>query len=301
MNDKTSLSSSARLVELNISVVTGSKLDKRASDKVNTDNNAKDKVARVTKNIFAHSEVLPDIGSVASEARVTHQKMTLPWNDNGQRLIPNDMIIEHMQVMSEYRADFEKLVEDFKEELPTLREEAEQSLGSLYNPNDYPSTLETEQYISNKFKFICEYPQVPENGGFLNGVLEDVREDIEAGLKEGYDRKLKNATQDAWTRMAKCIERLSTQLTDRSDGKPRKLYASLLTNTKELCDNLKHFNLTDDPKLEDARLELWKIIERADIDDLRDKDWGYQARQDMKDKVDDVKASVDEIPSKFNF
>ena len=72
MNSTISLSSSARLVELGISVVTGTKLDRQASEKVNNDHNSQDNVARVTKNIFAHSEVLPEIGKLAAEIRTVH-------------------------------------------------------------------------------------------------------------------------------------------------------------------------------------------------------------------------------------
>jgi len=68
-----------------------------------------------------------------------------------------------------------------------------------------------------------------------------------------------------------------------------------------VCKNLKAFNLTNDPDMEKARVDLWRIIETADIKDLRDKNYGDSTRADMKEKVDDVKASVDSITSKFNF
>ena len=302
MNSTISLSSSARLVELGISVVTGTKLDRQASEKVNNDHNSQDNVARVTKNIFAHSEVLPEIGKLAAEIRTVHAKLSLPWNDSGQRLIPNSMIQDHMKAMGEYRQQFEAMVEDFKEELPTLRDQAQTALGDLYNEHAYPMyELEVENYISRKFKFHLDYPPVPDSGGFINGVLDEVKDELNDLHQDGFDRKLKVATQDAWDRMYKCLERLSRQLTDKEDGTPRRLYQSLLTEAESICKNLKAFNLTNDPDMEKARIDLWRIIENADIDDLRDKDFGDSTRSDMKDKVDDVKASVDAITSKFNF
>ena len=303
MNSTISINSSARLVELGISVMTGSKLDREASDKINEDNNtSQDNVARVTKNIFVHSEVLPEIVKLAAQVRQASAQYTLPWNDAGQRLIPNAMIQNHMKVMGEFRDKFESMVGDFKEELPTLLNDAKDALGDLYNELDYTIyDADIDSYISRKFKFHLDYPPVPENGGFINGVLDDVKGELNDLHQDGFDRKLKAATTDAWERMYKCLERLSRQLTDKADGTPSRLYESLLTEAETVCDNLKAFNLTNDPDMEKARVDLWRIIETADIKDLRDKDYGGSTRADMKEKVDGVKASVDSITSKFNF
>ena len=302
MNSTISISSSARLVELGISVVTGSKLDRKASEKVNADNNSQDNVARVTKNIFAHSAVLPEIVKLAAEARQAHAKLSLPWNDSGQRLIPNSMIQDHMKAMGEYRDKFEAMVGDFQAELPSLREQAKVALGDLYNALDYPILIrDIDYYVARKFRFCLDYPPVPENGGFINGVLDDVKDELNDLHQDGFDRKLKMATQEAWDGMYKCLERLSRQLTDKEDGTPKRLYESLLTEAEAICKNLKSFNLTNDPDMEKARVDLWRIIETADMKDLRDKEYGEDTRADMKEKVDDVKASVDEITSKFNF
>ena len=302
MNSTISISSSARLVELGISVVTGSKLDRKASEKVNTDNNSQDNVARVTKNIFAHSDVLPEIVKLAAEARQAHAKLSLPWNDSGQRLIPNSMIQDHMKAMGEYRDKFEAMVGDFQAELPSLREQAKVALGDLYNALDYPILIrDIDYYVAQKFRFCLDYPPVPEDGGFINGVLDDVKDELNDLHQDGFDRKLKMATQEAWDRMYKCLERLSRQLTDKEAGTPKRLYESLLTEAEAICKNLKSFNLTNDPDMEKARVDLWRIIETADMKDLRDKEYGEDTRADMKEKVDDVKASVDEITSKFNF
>ena len=73
MNSNISIASCARLCELSISTCTGSKQDRDATSKVNVDNNtSQDNVARVTKNIFAHSEVLPEIVKFAAQVRQEH-------------------------------------------------------------------------------------------------------------------------------------------------------------------------------------------------------------------------------------
>ena len=166
MDSNISIASCARLCELNISVVTGSKQDKDATSKVNEDNNAADNVARVTKNIFAHSEMLPDIVKFAALVRQEHLKLSLPFNDSGQRLIPNTMIQKHMEIMGKNKQEFLEKVEKFKEELPQLREHAEDCLGELYNEYDYPSEEEVEIMSDNNCREYAENDYVSlKNGG----------------------------------------------------------------------------------------------------------------------------------------
>jgi hypothetical protein len=66
---------------------------------------------------------------------------------------------------------------------------------------------------------------------------------------------------------------------------------SLIENAVELVSLLKHFNLTNDPTMEDARRDLANAIENYDANDLREVDSNRHA----------VKAKVDAILNKFNF
>lgn len=333
MKSNISIASSARLCELNISVVTGSKQDKDATSKVNEDNNAADNVAKVTKNIFAHSEVLPEIVKFAAQVRAENVELSLPFNDSGQRLIPNDLITKHMKIMGKNKQKFMEKVEKFKEELPQLREHAEDCLGELYNEYDYPSEEEVEVYITRKFRFSLEYPPVPESGGFLNGVLDDVKDDLNDMHDKAFDQKMKNATAEMWNRLVKCLQRLSAQLTDLTEDevkeqqklvnekakakgkKGRTVYAkkkiseTLLPSAMEICNALEAFNITKDPVLDKKRRELKAILnehydastDTFDLTSLKDKDTGAVYRSEMVEKVNEVKKSVDDITCKFGF
>ena len=87
------------------------------------------------------------------------------------------------------------------------------------------------------------------------------------------------------------------EVEDEIDGrwervaKPRVFRDSLIENAVELVDLLKHFNLTNDPTMEQARLDLRDAINDHDAQDLRD---NFVAREAVKSKVD-------EILGKFNF
>ena len=83
-----SLSSSAMLVELSISVWTGRKKDKQATADVTMSNHAKTGVAAVNKKLMADCAELDAIQKFAASVRTFHYSATLPWTDTGIRIVP---------------------------------------------------------------------------------------------------------------------------------------------------------------------------------------------------------------------
>jgi hypothetical protein len=104
--------------------------------------------------------------------------------------------------------------------------------------------------------------------------------------------------RSAWDRLHECLIRMSDRLAIdmvNEDGgttaKPRVFRNTLVENATELVDMLKHFNLTNDTTLEQARLDLYNAIMHHDAESLRD---NMHAREEVKRKVDS-------ILNKFNF
>jgi hypothetical protein len=106
--------------------------------------------------------------------------------------------------------------------------------------------------------------------------------------------------KDAWGRLHEQLLRMSDRLADldtpRELKNGEKVFTkvfrdSLVENAVELVDLLKHFNLTNDPSMEQARVALNDAINYHDADDLRNHP---EARVEVKSKVD-------EILNKFNF
>ena len=73
-----SISSSAMLVQLNVSTWTARKKDKEVSKKVARDNGASDRAGNYNKNLLAGCTELDDLKKFVGNARNTHYAMTLP-------------------------------------------------------------------------------------------------------------------------------------------------------------------------------------------------------------------------------
>jgi hypothetical protein len=99
---------------------------------------------------------------------------------------------------------------------------------------------------------------------------------------------------DVTWRLEDCLKRMSERLADDDSGaetKKKIFRDTLVTNAQELVQDLKHLNIINDPKIEDARKQLSKAVDGLDAETLRD---SSHTRQE-------VKAEVDDILSKFNW
>jgi hypothetical protein len=282
-----SIASSAMLVELSISTWTARKLDKKVSTQVDLDNGAKTKVVNANKNLMAGTGVLDTIVKYAANARAWHLSQTLPWTDNGSRLLPMSNFMDYKKQLGELEANYEALVDKFIIAYPNLVSAAAFQLGTLFDRNEYPD----ENSLKKKFKFTYSFFPVPTAGDFRIDINEEAKAEIMANCNSAYQDRLNNAMREAWSRLHDCLSRMSERLTDNADGSRKIFRDSLVENGVELVTMLKHLNITQDPKLELARRELQVAIGAHDLDSLRDNSNAREA----------VKMRVDSILSKFDF
>jgi hypothetical protein len=276
-----SISSSALLVELNISVWPASKLDREITDKVNTDASAVKGASQTKKNLFAGTSLRKDISDFAARVRLYHNKHTLPWADKGERMLPTALFMDYKQTINGFEQTFNMMCQNFFIEYPRLVVEAPTNLGSMYKAEDYPELGD----VKLKFGFRRAVKPVPEAGDFrLDIPAHDLDEMREEFLKQ-QDNKLAEAMREPWERLHEMLVGISDKLTDvEGDGKKR-YHDTLISNPIELCSLLTKLNVTKDPKLEEARRQLEMTMLGADIEDIKEH---APARIELKSKVDEI-------------
>jgi len=282
-----SIASSAMLVELSISSWTARKLDKKVSTQVDLDKQTKTRAGNYNKNLLAGTGFLDTITKYAANARAWHISQTLPWSDNGLRLLPMSNFMAYKQNLTTLETNYQALVDKFIIAYPNLVSAAAFQLGDLFNRDEYP---EAEQIVK-KFKFTVNYLPVPMAGDFRIEIEDYIKSEIHQSCERAFNDRLNNAMKDAWGRLHECLMRMSERLADNEKGEKKIFRDSLIENAVELVDLLKHFNLTGDTNMELARKELAEAIMNHDADDLRE---SFVARESVKKKVDD-------ILSKFSF
>ena len=282
-----SIASSAMLVELSISAWTARKLDKKVSAQVDLDKHAKTRAGNYNKNLLAGTGFLDTINKYAASARHWHSTQTLPWSDNGLRLLPMSNFLAYKQNLVTLEKNYQALVDKFIVAYPNLVSAAAFQLGDLFDRNEYPDV----EKVVTKFKFRVNYLPVPMAGDFRVDINEEAKAEIIMSCEGLYKERLDNAMKDAWTRLHDCLLRMSERLSDNENGDRKRIHDTLVENAVELTSLLKHFNLTGDSNMETARTELENAIKNHDADDLRE---SHMAREAVKTKVD-------AILSKFSF
>ena len=283
-----SISNSAMLVELNISVWTAAVTDRKATAKVTDDAKASADAGQFKKNLMAGTTLRKEIADYAAICRTWHNGRTMPWSDRGPRLLPTSMFFDYKQEANAKRDYFMDKVERFCAAYPDLVDAAKQNLGDLYRAEDYPSVDD----VRNKFGFQLVFSPVPESSDFRLVAADADLADLKAQYDAAYDSRVKDAMQSAWDKLHDMLTKMTEKLSEPEgeDAKPKLFHASFITNVHDMCGMLSHFNITKDPKLEEARRALEKLVSNVDIDDIR-KDLG--TRIDLKSQVDQVLTRFD--------
>jgi hypothetical protein len=277
-----SISSSAVLVELNISVWGATKLDKDATNIVISDNMAGKNSAQVRKNLLAGTSLRKDISDFAALSRLWNNKMTLNWSDKGARLLPTSLFMEHKQGVNVKQAHFNNLTQKLYDNYDGVIQTARNYMGGFFNEADYPSLEE----VRSRFAFKIVYSPLPTSGDFRLDIPNADLQEVSKQYQEDYDARIEKALKGVWQDLFKLLSGMSDKLKDDGEGGDNKRYHdTLITNAQGMCAMLTNLNVTKDQKLEEARRALEGAIMGVNMDGIKH---DGLVRKDVKSKVDDI-------------
>lgn len=234
------LNSKAMIVTLNVSCWTARKQDKKVSAEVDAAHNARDG-GRYNKLLVDKSHLDP-LTSFANSIRQYHYKMTLPWMDNGGRLLPSKLFLEYQQEINSLKDGYSRLVDAFLAEYdPKLIQDARQRLGTMYDPEDYPPASK----LRDKFGVEIDIMPVPNAADFRVDVADSEVRRIQAEIIQRVEQRQREAMRDAWGRVRETVTTIHTRL---SADKPV-IRESLIENAIELSRILPSLNVADDPTM----------------------------------------------------
>ena len=278
------LSSSAILIDFSVSQWTGRKLDKRASEEVEVSNSASLGVANVHKRIMGKCPELDAIHKFVGNLRNSHYSMTLPWSDQGLRIVTTMGLEKYTKAMTERQQQFEKLVGKFIQVYATRIDEAKTTLGNLFVSDDYPSL----EMMQSKFGWRLIFIPIQESGDFRVDIGNEQAEELKEQYTKYYDTQYTNAMNDLWDRLYKPLARMSERLDypEDADKDTKKVFTkTLVSNVTEVLDLLKAFNVNDDRDMEMAHKKLRHALNGITPEALREDD---HLRLDTKRSVDEV-------------
>lgn len=280
-NNVTTLATNALLVELNIGNWTARKNDKSVSEEVDLQKGTKTRAGNYNKNLFAGVKELEDIQKFVGMVRNWHYRNTIPWLDTGVRMLPMGQYIDYTAQMNTWASEFEGLKQAFLNKYDDLVTEMAFKLGSLFNRAEYP----TRDQVDYKFYFRTNYFPLPQSGDFRVDIGNEMLAELQDNYTKHLNEKVNEAMGDVWSRLHETLKHLSERLEVGSTGEKKIFRDSLIENAQELCGLLSKLNVTNDPKLEEARKDLEQALFGVSAKDLRD---SIMVRHDVHARVTDI-------------
>lgn len=274
------IASAAMLVDMSISVWTARKKDQRASEDVTQAAGAARGAARVTKDLLGSCEELAAIQRFSEGVRTTHRAMTMPWSDLGLRLLPTAQFFKYHPTMTAAKDEFGRLVEAFLSAYSWEISKAQLQLGTLYDPNEYPSV----EAVRDKFAFRLNLVPLPSAGDWRVDIASETKAALETEYSKYFQAQLKGAMDDLWGRLRDTISTLASQLEPLTEnGKTRRIHDSVVDRAHELIAMMETCNVTGDPAMAGVQRRLSEVLRGASADAFRT-DEAYRA--DTKAKLE---------------
>lgn len=254
----------AMLVNVWIGLWSARKHDPEVTNKVNKEMANNRKAGRYHKRLFGgeaatHSRLV----NATQVARVTHYKNTLPWEDAGWRLLPTSNYFEYTEAMRKVKSRYEECLEEFLTDYPSLVQQAEERLGTMYRRDDYPSVSQ----VRSKFHFNIQFGPVPAGDDFRVSLPAEELMAMTRGVEDRVNQAVIDAMGDVWQRLGDTVTELRSKL---HDGKY--LRATMITKVTEMAHIIGRLNITNDTKLAKAQQRVLKDLSGLDVETLRDDD-----------------------------
>jgi hypothetical protein len=257
-----SLAERAMLASLNIRRWQAALTDKRITTEVATHHAVDEKRAgKYHKNaIDVRAPSFQTVVTAASDLRNRHYFYTLPWGQDGARILPAAIFEEYSEEMRKLRGAFERAVKSFVDDYPLLKLAAKRELNGMYDESDYPTN------IAAKFGVDIVFMPLPDAHDFRASLSEATVAEIKEGIAAELQKTTKLAMREPYERLYTHISRMVARLSD----KKAVFRDTLVTGLADLCAVLPGLNVTGDPQLEELRKRAEMMIAHVDPQDLRD-------------------------------
>lgn len=245
------------IVNLSISQWTARKHDKQATKEVEQNHQASD--AGHFNKLLINNDELRKIQKVATEARTFHYYNTLPWSDNGDRILPAANYFNYVSDMGVLKDQFEQAVQNFVSNYNTLINEAKNRLGSLFNVNDYPDSSRIPEKFSIRFAFYpvqdAEDFRVKINTEEINRIRDDIKTEMQS--------RVNDSVNDLKQRIKTAVKHMHERLSE----KDAKFHDTLVSNIDDLIFVLPKLNFTNDESINNLTVDLKQLF--VNVDQLR--------------------------------
>ncbi len=254
----------AMLAAVHISVWTATKHDRKVSRDVADQNGARERAGRYNKQLLMSAGRLEELRTLAGQIRQYFYKITLPWSDEGLRLLPAHFLFELKARMREFEKSFTEAVDQFLSIYPDYIREARSELGGLFREEDYPSV----EKLRDKFSIKLEILPFPVGEDFRVEMSTEEHARMASEIDANARQRLAKGTEDLWKKLRDVVHRM----VDRLNEPESRFHATLVTNVFDLVSLLPQLNVGQDPELDRFAAQIRQRLCNYTAQDLKKHD-----------------------------
>lgn len=274
------LSKRAFKVSLTINMWTARRLDKKVTRQVADDHGMGDQIGRYNKALLIEdingkvAKEFKELETAGNAARNTHYEQTLPWGQDGSRVITAANFIEWANAMREARNTFIRKRDTLVEAYPRLIRQSERlmeegaelqrqklrrqgkfdeanAVVSLFDARNYPTT----ESIKTRFRFATGSEPLPTSGDFRTELSDNQVRMIKEQIESQIHSTVEAANQDLLERLYNIAKRCAHL------GDPKSvLQKALAQDVQSVCAIAGRLNLTGNTWIETFRHRIQKEL-----------------------------------------
>lgn len=223
------------------------------------------------RDLFSASKIILDtknrayraVVAVRSEATSYWRTVTLPFPEAGTRLLPQNSLGLFANTMAAYREKLQLAVSDLAAQYEHIKSEAQRRLGTLFNPSDYPAT------VDGMFDLEVSYPTIdPPN--YLMALNPEVFRQEQARVRERFEGAVALAEQAFATELQQLVAHLAERLTGQHDAQPKIFRDSAVENLREFFERFRRLNIRSNSDLDSLVEQAHQTIAGIEPQQLRD-------------------------------
>jgi hypothetical protein len=261
MTTSHALTSKAMTANMTVGMWMATRLDKGASAELTVRAGAKPDAARVNKHLI-DKEALAPIVRACGALRTHFHEHTMPWKDNGDRILTRKMFTTFIERHNRLAEQFEAAVDHFvRSEYPKEIQRAAFRMGSMFKPEDYPEPIR----LRGKFYVVLGIDAITTSGDFRVELDDATVAKVRAEIDTASEHRVKAAMADIWERLVSAVSHAQSRLSDPE----QRFQSTTLTNVSDLLVIADAMNLTDDPNLTSICHELDQIFGSVSATDIR--------------------------------
>lgn len=239
------------------------KWDKEVTKGVEDTAGVKD-VGKYTKQLLKGNKDLKNLQSKFGEVYKYVQDHSLPWMADGVRIIPSSELIDFTNEVGKLKSEAMGLVTQLYNNWSTAVQEDAHRMGSLFNPDDYPTADE----MAACWAIRLVIAPISDSADF--------RVDVGEEMKQALDKELQNVEAQATEHVVKMlmdpIKAMAEKLSVPKGEAGSVFRDTLVTNLKDAASRALKLNINDNENIEKTCHQVLSVLDGLDAQDLRDSD-----------------------------